>query len=211
MLVKSIILLQVVLCALAATTKYQFPREWHAWKETHGKSYQDEEEELRKHVVWKSNAEYIKQHNLHDHVFGYTLEMNEYGDLVSTEMLCFIFDIPYYFCCAVCNVMLINSMIITFSVITFTDQCWICSVNDVRPGHPAWKEPYTKLSGKESKVQRENIWVSNASSSDFARDGWLEDWGCRYICQRPSKTLQLLCTCLYFIKPAAIIISLTKK
>ena len=62
--------------------KYELPKEWHAWKATHEKTYENEREELKKHVVWKSNQKYIEEHNKYNDKFGYTLEMNEYGDLV---------------------------------------------------------------------------------------------------------------------------------
>ncbi len=59
-----------------------FPKEWHLWKGEHGKTYEDLEEELRKHLVWLGNKEYINQHNKFSNVFGYTLEMNRFGDMV---------------------------------------------------------------------------------------------------------------------------------
>ena len=39
-------------------------------------------EELRKHVTWMSNKAYIEQHNQYSDTFGYTLKMNNFGDLV---------------------------------------------------------------------------------------------------------------------------------
>ena len=80
MLVKVIIFLQLLLCSLAV--KYNLPPEWHAWKSVHGKSYESEHEELRKHVVWRSNQKYIEEHNKYEDTFGFTLEMNKYGDMV---------------------------------------------------------------------------------------------------------------------------------
>ena len=61
----------------------KFPKEWHMWKGEHSKSYQDLKEELGKHLVWLGNREYINQHNKFSHVFGYTLKMNRFGDMVS--------------------------------------------------------------------------------------------------------------------------------
>ena len=59
-----------------------FPKDWHVWKGEHSKSYQDLQEELSKHLVWLGNREYINQHNQFSHVFGYTLKMNRFGDMV---------------------------------------------------------------------------------------------------------------------------------
>ena len=63
--------------------KVQFSPDWHLWKGQHGKVYEDVREELGKHLVWLSNQEYINQHNRYSDIFGYTLKMNQFGDLVS--------------------------------------------------------------------------------------------------------------------------------
>ena len=65
----------------------KFPQEWHLWKGEHGKTYQDLKEELGKHLVWLGNQEYINQHNRFSHIFGYTLKMNRFGDMVKDELL----------------------------------------------------------------------------------------------------------------------------
>ena len=57
--------------------------EWHAWKSTHGKSYQSHREELSRHSVWQENKKFIDAHNAMNETLGYTLAMNEFGDLVS--------------------------------------------------------------------------------------------------------------------------------
>ncbi len=77
---KALILLSTAL--LVTASKYEFPEEWHLWKAEHFKSYENEKEELQRHVVWLSNREYINQHNNHADVFGYTLRMNRFGDMV---------------------------------------------------------------------------------------------------------------------------------
>ena len=61
----------------------EFPPEWHLWKSQHGKVYQDEREELKRHIVWQANKKHIDDHNKYADVFGYTLKMNQFGDLVS--------------------------------------------------------------------------------------------------------------------------------
>ena len=49
----------------------------------HGKEYGSTEEELMRHTVWESNKKYIDNHNEHDDTLGFTLAMNEFGDLVN--------------------------------------------------------------------------------------------------------------------------------
>lgn len=57
--------------------------EWLSWRRAHGKGYNTRVHELERYVVWRSNKEYIEQHNKHAHKFGYTLAMNGFGDMVS--------------------------------------------------------------------------------------------------------------------------------
>ena len=57
--------------------------EWHAWKSVHSKIYRSPREELERHVLWQSNKKFIEAHNIYNETFGYTLAMNEFGDLVS--------------------------------------------------------------------------------------------------------------------------------
>ena len=67
----------------AGVPKYQFVEEWSLWKSEHAKSYESDLEELERHLVWLSNKEYIDQHNANADLFGFTLAMNNFGDLVS--------------------------------------------------------------------------------------------------------------------------------
>lgn len=73
-----------LLAALLVTraSGYEFPEEWHLWKAQHSRSYESTREELQRHVTWLSNKEYIEQHNKHADLFGYTLRMNQFGDMV---------------------------------------------------------------------------------------------------------------------------------
>ena len=65
--------------------KFQFVEEWNLWKGLHEKSYSSQLEELERHLVWLSNKKYIEQHNANSHVFGFTLRMNHFGDLVKSS------------------------------------------------------------------------------------------------------------------------------
>ena len=75
-----------VLAVASCEVMFQHPEEWQLWKAEHGKSYESQRVELEKHLVWLSNREYINAHNKNAHVFGFTLAMNHFGDIVSTEI-----------------------------------------------------------------------------------------------------------------------------
>ncbi len=66
----------------ASSVHYEFLEEWNLWKGQHGKSYGSEREDLERHIVWLSNKKYIEQHNANAHIFGFTLAMNHFGDIV---------------------------------------------------------------------------------------------------------------------------------
>ena len=76
------LIVAVFCCALVVCQAVDLPPEWHLWKSTHQKTYEGEHEELRHHIVWLSNKKYIEEHNKYSEHFGYTLEMNQFGDLV---------------------------------------------------------------------------------------------------------------------------------
>ena len=78
------IVLLVCQCVVAIQTRtlFRFPQEWQLWKAEQGKLYSSELEELEKHLVWLSNKKYIEAHNAASDVFGYTLELNKFADLV---------------------------------------------------------------------------------------------------------------------------------
>ena len=86
------LLLSQFLLAVVSHAKVDLPAEWHLWKSQHGRSYETEDEELRRHVIWQSNKKYIDEHNKYSDAFGYTLGMNHFGDLVrrnsSTHLNC---------------------------------------------------------------------------------------------------------------------------
>ena len=69
----------------ACTAKYEFLEEWNLWKDEHGKSYGSELEEVERHIVWLSNKKYIEQHNANADIFGFTLAMNHFGDMVTKD------------------------------------------------------------------------------------------------------------------------------
>lgn len=82
---KTVLVLSAVLAAAVAATQMnlQYPEEWQLWKSQHGKSYGSQREELDRHLVWVANREYINVHNKNSHIFGFTLAMNHFGDMVN--------------------------------------------------------------------------------------------------------------------------------
>ena len=66
--------------------QFEFVEEWNLWKSQHQKSYESELHELDRHLVWLSNKKYIELHNANSHVFGFTLAMNHFGDLVKIRL-----------------------------------------------------------------------------------------------------------------------------
>lgn len=58
--------------------------EWQLWKQQHGKSYEDDEQELLRSAVWTKNYQYIEKHNRGNHTFK--LGLNEFADIVSLKL-----------------------------------------------------------------------------------------------------------------------------
>ena len=79
------------LAVAVASVEFQYSKEWRLWKDEHTKNYHLEAEEMKRHSVWLTNKEYIDMHNSNADVSGYTLAMNEFGDMVST-----IVEIKHY-------------------------------------------------------------------------------------------------------------------
>lgn len=59
--------------------------DWELWKTTHSKAYVSREEESLRRETWEANSQFIEQHNANSAEHGYTLQMNNFGDLVSAE------------------------------------------------------------------------------------------------------------------------------
>ena len=82
---KLLVLLSAITLA-AAAAKFEFLEEWNLWKAQHGKSYSEERGELERHIVWLSNRAYIEHHNANAKIFGFTLAMNQFGDMVRADV-----------------------------------------------------------------------------------------------------------------------------
>ena len=77
----------VVLALVAAAAAFQYNTEWELWKREHGRDYASDEEELRRHMIWESHKQYVDQHNAFAEKFGFTLAMNQFADLESSEFV----------------------------------------------------------------------------------------------------------------------------
>ena len=77
-----VLLVTMLVLCIAAKVQYQFTEEWKLWKSHHRKSYDSDLDELERHIVWLSNQKYIESHNSNADMFGYSLAMNSFGDMV---------------------------------------------------------------------------------------------------------------------------------
>ena len=83
-----LVLLAVVTGAVCRETvgvQYEFVEEWKLWKAENERMYHTQQEELERHLVWLSNRKYIEAHNNNFNIFGYTLAMNGFGDMVNNS------------------------------------------------------------------------------------------------------------------------------
>ena len=55
--------------------------------QTYGKSYESDDEELRRNTIWQSNKKFIETHNANKDEIGFELGMNEFGDLENHEIV----------------------------------------------------------------------------------------------------------------------------
>lgn len=77
------LIVAVFCCAIVACqAAVEYPPEWHLWKSKHEKIYKGDNVELSRHITWLTNKKYIEEHNKYSEHFGFTLEMNKFGDLV---------------------------------------------------------------------------------------------------------------------------------
>ncbi len=82
---KFLVLLSLIGFA-AGQAHYELREEWNHWKDRYGRSYGSEEEDSERHIIWLSNKNYIDQHNANAHIYGFTLAMNDFGDMVSFSL-----------------------------------------------------------------------------------------------------------------------------
>lgn len=80
------------LALIVVTTAFKYQDEFDAWKAEFKKEYTTEKEHIYRQIVWESNKVYVDNHNENAKTFGFTLEMNEFADLVSYSH--FIYKAP---------------------------------------------------------------------------------------------------------------------
>ena len=63
-------------------------KEWTLWKKNHGKKYKDNDEEMKKRLIWEENLNAINIHNIEysTGMHTYSMGMNFFGDMVSNEV-----------------------------------------------------------------------------------------------------------------------------
>ena len=113
-------MLSLATVVLSGENNIQLPPEWHLWKAKHVKKYNSFNEELQKHIMWKSNHQYIDAHNAHKEIYGFTLQMNQFGDLVFYLSLflysSFPFLCPFFLYSLTCSLLLSLSMCLCIHV-----------------------------------------------------------------------------------------------
>ena len=79
-----IVFLLIVCCSLAAEVEKPKLKDFKKFKLKYGISYSSREEESKRFKIWKSNFKFVQWHNQQASLgeFTYTLEMNEFGDMV---------------------------------------------------------------------------------------------------------------------------------
>jgi cathepsin L len=55
--------------------------------QTYGKSYESDEEEMRRNTIWQANKKFIETHNANADEIGFELGMNALGDLENHEIV----------------------------------------------------------------------------------------------------------------------------
>lgn len=75
---QSLILASLLSLSLCAS----LDQEWYSWKSLHSKTYEDEDEEGARRVVWYDNYKKIVEHNSANR--SYSLALNQFADLVGS-------------------------------------------------------------------------------------------------------------------------------
>lgn len=71
-----------ILASKVSSVALQYGLAWGSWRTKYKKSYMSSKEELERYIAWRSNMAYIDYHNTYADKFGFSLAMNNYGDLV---------------------------------------------------------------------------------------------------------------------------------
>ena len=72
----------VVLLVCSFVNGFEWQKEWDLWKEKYGKKYDCDHMELSRKTIWAANKVFVDTHNANAKIHGYTVEMNEFADMV---------------------------------------------------------------------------------------------------------------------------------
>ena len=79
---KIFVLLLLIGLAVSVPKMVDFEDEWKDWKVRYGKTYESESEEMRRMQIWFENYKKVFHHN--NQKGSFTMEMNEFADMVRT-------------------------------------------------------------------------------------------------------------------------------
>jgi len=87
-----LVLTALALCTLASAGPVGSEKSlenWNLFKRTHGKKYATPEEEITRLNIWKTNTDFIDQHNLKftQGILSFEVGMNQFGDLTNKEFV----------------------------------------------------------------------------------------------------------------------------
>lgn len=85
---KSLALIAVLIAVTTARSLsgFKYQAEFNDWKRTHGKSYESDEIEMSRQLIWESNKNYVDNHNnVAAERLGFTLAMNSFADMETAE------------------------------------------------------------------------------------------------------------------------------
>ena len=57
---------------------------WETWKKEYSQVYKSDNIEQSRCAIWEHNMQFVNQHNANSDEIGFTVEMNEFADLVSS-------------------------------------------------------------------------------------------------------------------------------
>ena len=77
-----VLLLALFASAFSSSLFADLRSEWEAWKDTHGKTYNSDDEDMNRFEVWADHRDYVNEWNSAANA-SFTLGINEFADMVS--------------------------------------------------------------------------------------------------------------------------------
>ena len=153
----------------------------------HNKEYMEELEELRRQTVWESNKKFIDSHNSVADKFGYTLEMNEFGDLTNTEFARRFNGYKMQDRSNTSNLFTIDPVFKPAASVDWRQLGYVTGVKNQRQCGSCWAFSTTgSLEGQHFRQTRQLVSLSeqnlvDCSSSNHGCQGGIMDMAFRYI------------------------------